>query len=61
VPNASEMLTEVTWLVVLGTSVRVHEGLRRHRVRLGLYIRHAGKNLDPLAANLREKLEGGAR
>jgi len=26
-----------------------------------LYIRHAGKNLDPLAANLREKLEGGAR
>jgi uncharacterized membrane protein (DUF485 family) len=26
-----------------------------------LYIRHANKNLDPLAASLREKLEGGAR
>jgi len=26
-----------------------------------LYIRHAGKNLDPLAASLREKLEGDAR
>jgi uncharacterized membrane protein (DUF485 family) len=26
-----------------------------------LYIRHANKNLDPLAAQLREKLEGGAR
>lgn len=26
-----------------------------------LYIRHANKNLDPLSASLREKLEGGAR
>ncbi len=26
-----------------------------------IYIRHANKNLDPLATKLREKLEGGAR
>jgi uncharacterized membrane protein (DUF485 family) len=26
-----------------------------------LYIRHANKNLDPLAAKLRDKLEGSAR
>lgn len=26
-----------------------------------VYIRHANKNLDPLATKLREKLEGGAR
>jgi uncharacterized membrane protein (DUF485 family) len=26
-----------------------------------LYIRHANKNLDPLAASLRDKLEGDAR
>ncbi len=26
-----------------------------------IYIRHANKNLDPLAAKLRDKLEGGAR
>ena len=26
-----------------------------------LYIRHANKNLDPLAASLRNKLEGDAR
>jgi len=26
-----------------------------------LYIRHANKNLDPLAAALRDKLEGGVR
>jgi uncharacterized membrane protein (DUF485 family) len=26
-----------------------------------VYIRHANKNLDPLAAKLRDKLEGSAR
>ena len=26
-----------------------------------IYIRHANKNLDPIATKLRDKLEGGAR